>query len=158
MEEASSLPTNDAVPTKNQRSQCFICFPFTGWKCDLKQARASSDPAPFMVKSYLAFRLWRAHPRLGQNNLDAGLFAYAVFINSLYQRDPHQCHHHTEGQGANHHSHSDCLYPPIINNAPTTKPKAEPQKIICGRPLGPSSPPELIMSMIKTAESAEVTE
>ena len=47
-----------------------------------------------------------------KNNLDAVLFAYALFINSLYQRDPYQCHHHTEGQGANRHSRLDCLLLP----------------------------------------------
>jgi hypothetical protein len=68
------------------------------------------DPAPFFwlirvrrLSFGVRIRAWLI------NNLDAGFLPYAEFINSLYQRDPHQCHHHTEGQGADHHSHLNCL-------------------------------------------------
>ena len=46
---------------------------------------------------------------------------------------------------------------PTISSAATTSPRAEPQKMIWGRALGPSSPAALIVLTISTAESADVT-
>ena len=47
--------------------------------------------------------------------------------------------------------------PPARIKPPTTKARAAPQNRICGRAFGPSSPAALIVLMINTAESADVT-
>ena len=47
--------------------------------------------------------------------------------------------------------------PPISSSAATTAPRAMPQKMMCGRAFGPSSPAALIVLTISTALSAEVT-